>query len=94
MFISIVVPPWQIFAYSSTYPSNVTYGGLVFNIINHMANTLNFTYRVILPTYGNWGERQNDGTWDGMTGIVASGQVSNWTPVANGIIYIISVVHV
>ncbi|XP_050438335.1 ionotropic receptor 93a isoform X2 [Adelges cooleyi] len=40
-------PPWQIINYNST-GHLVGYSGLVFDVMNQLANTLNFTYNVII----------------------------------------------
>jgi hypothetical protein len=68
-------PPWQVFVDDPLNPNNVTYSGLMFEIVNHMADKLNFTYRVTVPRYGTWGLPNKDGIWDGMTGLVANGEV-------------------
>ena len=50
--IYLQYPPWMIFEPHPDAPENITYKGLIFEIVNHMADTLNFTYNVILPRDG------------------------------------------
>ncbi|XP_050529365.1 ionotropic receptor 93a isoform X2 [Daktulosphaira vitifoliae] len=42
-------PPWQIINYNSS-GHLIGYSGLVFDVINQLANTLNFTYTVMIVT--------------------------------------------
>ncbi|CAG7834892.1 unnamed protein product [Allacma fusca] len=63
---SMHYPPWQIFSRNVTTGAPV-YLGLIFEIVNHMGDTLNFTYEVLEPQDGGtWGSENFDGTWNGM----------------------------
>jgi len=56
---------------------NVTYSGLIFEIINQLASTLNFTYEVIEPKEGeNFGILQPDGHWNGMMKLIVEKRVN------------------
>ena len=40
------------------------------DLLNLYAKTLNFTYKYVPPPDNAWGSLQNDGTWNGMVGLV------------------------
>jgi ionotropic glutamate receptor len=55
---------------------NVTYTGLIFEILNHMSEDLNFTYNILEPRSGEtWGVLLSDGSWTGMMKMVAEDKV-------------------
>ncbi|XP_069121394.1 glutamate receptor ionotropic, delta-1-like [Argopecten irradians] len=52
---------------------NNTYTGLCFDLLDHMAASLNFTYDVTNPEDGQWGVLNSNGTWTGLVG-----QLERW----------------
>ncbi|OXA47132.1 Glutamate receptor ionotropic, delta-1 [Folsomia candida] len=74
---SMHFPPWQMITRDDPEnPDNVTYSGLMFEVLNHMSKDLNFTYEVLEPRHGEtWGHLQSDGSWSGMMKLVAENKV-------------------
>ncbi|XP_021356287.1 glutamate receptor ionotropic, kainate 3-like [Mizuhopecten yessoensis] len=52
---------------------NNTYTGLCFDLLEHMASSLNFTYEVVEPSDRQWGILNANGTWTGLVG-----QLEKW----------------
>jgi len=74
-------PPWQVIVHpeggdENDEETNVTYSGLLFEVLNHMAKDLNFTFKVVEPRQGEtWGTLQSDGSWNGMMKMIAENKV-------------------
>ncbi|XP_033760424.1 glutamate receptor-like [Pecten maximus] len=56
------------------FPNN-TYSGLCFDLLDHMATSLNFTFVVDVPPDGQWGVINSNGTWTGMVGQLARREI-------------------
>ncbi|KAG7162374.1 Glutamate receptor ionotropic, kainate 2-like 8, partial [Homarus americanus] len=56
---------------SSAVPS---FTGPMVNLLEILADTMNFTYRYIRPPDGSWGVKREDGSWTGMVGMVGRGE--------------------
>lgn len=52
-------------------PDNVTYSGLMFEVVDRMGKNLNFTFSVVEAPPGEaWGTIQSDGRWNGMMRLI------------------------
>ncbi|XP_071545444.1 uncharacterized protein [Panulirus ornatus] len=49
----------------------ITFAGPIPNLLNHLANALNFSYTYKQPSDRLWGFKHEDGTWSGMVGMVS-----------------------
>ncbi|GFR02676.1 lig_chan-Glu_bd domain-containing protein [Trichonephila clavata] len=49
-------------------------------LLNCLAEKLNFEYEVILPPEGGWGSRSENGTWDGIIGLIQNGKADFGMP--------------
>ncbi|XP_071525276.1 probable glutamate receptor [Panulirus ornatus] len=49
--------------------------GPVANVLNILAHSFNFTYRIVTPDDGSWGATLPNGTWSGMVGQVSRQEV-------------------
>lgn len=50
------------------------YEGFCIDLINEMARKLNFSYELVEPSSGKFGDRLNDGTFDGLVGDLTKGE--------------------
>ncbi|GFY52212.1 uncharacterized protein TNIN_476741 [Trichonephila inaurata madagascariensis] len=50
------------------------------SLLNCLAEKLNFKYEVILSPDGQWGSRHENGTWDGIIGLIQSGKADFGMP--------------
>ncbi|XP_042857157.1 glutamate receptor ionotropic, delta-2-like [Penaeus japonicus] len=72
-----VVDNWPFFkvtlldTYDGTYQEAKPHSGIDCNVINSIADKLNFTYKLLLEPDEGWGGPQPDGTVTGMIGMVA-----------------------
>ncbi|XP_071545435.1 probable glutamate receptor [Panulirus ornatus] len=57
---------------TSSIPS---FTGPMVNLLNIIANDMNFTYRYSRPPDGAWGVKLDDGSWTGMVGLVGRREV-------------------
>ncbi|OWF41423.1 Glutamate receptor ionotropic, kainate 2 [Mizuhopecten yessoensis] len=63
---------WAPFVIAS--PNN-TYTGLCFDLLDHLASSLNFTFEIDRPPDGQWGVINANGTWTGMVGQLAEAEI-------------------
>ncbi|XP_071532997.1 glutamate receptor-like [Panulirus ornatus] len=49
----------------------VTFVGTMEKFINYLSTALNFTYTYVRPPDGGWGNKQGDGSFSGMVGVVS-----------------------
>ncbi|GFU98779.1 lig_chan-Glu_bd domain-containing protein [Trichonephila clavipes] len=50
------------------------------SLLNCLAEKLNFEYEIILPSGGGWGSQYENGTWDGIIGLIQSGKADFGMP--------------
>ncbi|GFQ81754.1 uncharacterized protein TNCT_79721, partial [Trichonephila clavata] len=50
------------------------------NLLNCLAEKLNFEYEIVLSPDGQWGSRYENGTWDGIVGLIQSGKADFGMP--------------
>ncbi|CAD5116620.1 DgyrCDS5493 [Dimorphilus gyrociliatus] len=67
--------PYSFFQKKTVIGNLTIWEGLTFDILNQLAQDLNFTYDVIEPADGNWGIDIGNGSWNGMMGQVIRGEV-------------------
>ncbi|XP_050727669.1 probable glutamate receptor [Eriocheir sinensis] len=51
-------------------PDGLGISGAMANVMQVLAETLNFTYTIVTPADGSWGAERSNGTWTGMVGQV------------------------
>ncbi|GFY45451.1 uncharacterized protein TNIN_296161 [Trichonephila inaurata madagascariensis] len=49
-------------------------------LLNCLAEKLNFEYEVVLTSDGQWGSRDENGSWDGIVGLIQSGKADFGMP--------------
>ncbi|XP_060068781.1 glutamate receptor ionotropic, kainate 2-like [Ylistrum balloti] len=69
---SVSTLEWEPFVIAS---ENNTYSGLCFDLLDHLATSLNFTFEVDGPPDGQWGVINSNGTWTGMVGQLAKREI-------------------
>ncbi|XP_060063877.1 uncharacterized protein LOC132544318 [Ylistrum balloti] len=69
---SVATLEWSPFV--TALPNN-TYTGLCFDLLDHMAASLNFTYDVTEPADQQWGVLNANGTWTGLVGLLERSEV-------------------
>ncbi|GFY63612.1 uncharacterized protein TNIN_113751 [Trichonephila inaurata madagascariensis] len=58
----------------NTIGDKIVVNGSEGKLLNCLAEKLNFIYEVILSPDGQWGSRNENGTWNGIVGLVQSGK--------------------
>ena len=56
-------------------PNTYKMYGMFAEVFDNLQEVMNFTYTLIKPPDGQWGSIQPDGSWSGMVGLLASGEV-------------------
>ena len=57
------------------YNHDGTYSGLIVDIVERMEASSNFSANWIVPSDGAYGSKNQDGSWNGMVGLLAQGEV-------------------
>ncbi len=64
---------WAPFVIKSGSGSNSTYSGVYMELLQYMAERMNFTYTLREPVDGQWGNKANV-TWTGLVGMIAQNE--------------------
>ncbi|KAK7475656.1 hypothetical protein BaRGS_00033082 [Batillaria attramentaria] len=59
---------------TGTKNGNVSYTGLCMDLLQYLAQSLNFSYELVLPSDGEWGEKRG-GNWTGLVGLIQRREV-------------------
>ncbi|KAK7471497.1 hypothetical protein BaRGS_00035836 [Batillaria attramentaria] len=66
---------WDPFIIRHDSGNRTWYTGLCIDLLEYIARDLNFTYVITEASDGSWGQRLENGTWIGMTGMLARKEV-------------------
>ena len=58
-----------------TGPGTYKMYGMFAEVFDNLQEVMNFTYTLIKPPDGQWGAIQSDGSWSGLVGLLASGEI-------------------
>ncbi|KAI0233279.1 Glutamate receptor ionotropic, kainate 2 [Lamellibrachia satsuma] len=72
---TIVTLPLRVFHMQAMEHGQAAWSGICIEILEALATSLNFTYRLVLPPDRKWGSPEADGSWNGMVGMVQRGEV-------------------
>ena len=77
---------WPQFIMRSDSGSRVTYSGVYMELLQYIAERMNFTYSLREPADGQWGNKVN-GTWTGLVGMIAQDEADLiMAPLSNSIL--------
>ncbi|XP_063860654.1 probable glutamate receptor [Scylla paramamosain] len=63
---AVAWPPHVVM--TSVAGGRIVVSGAMGNVLQVLAQTLNFTYNIVIPEDGGWGSRRPNGSWTGMVG--------------------------
>ncbi|XP_076458166.1 glutamate receptor ionotropic, kainate 5-like [Babylonia areolata] len=68
---------WESLPFTRRLSNNgtVKYGGFCMVLLEEMARVLNFTYELVEPSDGQYGSPEENGTWNGMVGMLVRGEI-------------------
>ncbi|XP_070187889.1 probable glutamate receptor [Littorina saxatilis] len=72
--IRVGINTWFSYIMASTYNGTTTYRGFCIDMLDILAESLNFSYRLVLPPDGEWGDLRN-GHWTGLLGLMERKEV-------------------
>ncbi|ELT97989.1 hypothetical protein CAPTEDRAFT_211454 [Capitella teleta] len=72
---TVAAMPVNLVQFRKVINGTVYYGGYFFEILNTMARTLKFQYRIVEPTDMNYGNPTENGSWNGIIGMVQRKEV-------------------
>ena len=71
----VAADDWRPFFEVNIDSQNITYNGVMFQLLEFVQKSLNFTYEIRQPSDGQWGFVNNNGTVTGMVGMVSRNEV-------------------
>ncbi|ELU14028.1 hypothetical protein CAPTEDRAFT_222580 [Capitella teleta] len=66
--LTVAVKAWPPFVFEHVTNGSARYGGMAIEIMDHIAEALNFTYQTTTPADKLWGNVLPDGSWTGLIG--------------------------
>ncbi|GFS92592.1 glutamate receptor ionotropic, delta-2 [Trichonephila clavipes] len=79
-YIRVAALNFPSFFKLNTIGDKIVADGYEGSLLNCLAEKLNFEYEIILPSGGGWGSRYENGTWDGIIGLIQSGKADFGMP--------------
>nr|XP_053641769.1 glutamate receptor ionotropic, kainate 2-like [Cherax quadricarinatus] len=68
-------PHVNLLGHETLQGTEVTFSGPLINLLEIFSHSINFSYKIMRPPDGGWGAKMQDGTWNGMVGMVARKEV-------------------
>ena len=69
--LTVAAEKWQPwFEISQGNEEHHAYSGVSYKILQFLENALNFTSKIVRPSDGSWGSKDDSGVWGGMVGMV------------------------